>query len=923
MTTRTENKVVEALKTPNFTVLGPASDASVSLTFASTFFVPHKKNPMVAPSSQRAKPSWKLLDAETHVLVGGSSSDVLDTSVVVTLDPQKSKLKLLMQRCGTSLETSTETQEAAQTEPRNLPNLKGKESRPPFAPSPSYAVEGNKTDRSLGISTQSLQNAAEVNDSMNTSPTPSPTSVMVADETFLVCDQASSKTKNVDAYNPGPPGATTVPRAIPIPPNPAKGLVDSTSMERLRATNEMESVTPSLEDEAQSPIEKFILTEQSLVVEQLVKTYEAVEDMGYHDDPSTRAESSPLQTLLVLYSGQTFDRQVASRQQLVFSILDAKRVTFERMDGADPAFKERRTELFSISNRRGIYPQFFLVSHSKSVTEYWGDYDRFEYSNEMGTLLDDLGGSHPTTVPAPASVPMEGCHGEPSDNRPNEITGTPLSTPTLPSKDDILHLRQKDQGSVSGAPQAVQGASVPASSGKATLEFGSKLKAPPEANPGKVRGEKAAGQEPKAAIEAEEREMRGTDAGSNKVDITIYGATSFVAQHILSYLCQVSLSLPRPLKVTLAGRSPSKLEYLLEKCSGKMNSLITIYPDSTGSCIFDVFVAESSDTEALRRMGLRTCVVLNCAGPFAKYSEKVVAACALTGCDYVDITGEVGWASEMREKYGPDSASSGSRIISFCGFDSVPSDLSVFAAVRALQVASKNRSVDVATATTYHSIAGGFNGGTIHTIIDMPVALDRFLHRVPYFLEDPLALASSKVRADPSIHATRNRLALAEWMNQLPSIESIFRLGISIPFFMAPANTKIVHATAFALKYGQRFVYRERHVPAGFKMTTKLGLLSIIPALSVMSFIGLCLAIFKFPILGKKAADYLFPPGSGCSEKVCRSGYAEVYAEVGTARNEAGLSDKGYCLIKFQGGECSLECVSSIDGLPCPLSHFL
>ena len=62
-----------------------------------------------------------------------------------------------------------------------------------------------------------------------------------------------------------------------------------------------------------------------------------------------------------------------------------------------------------------------------------------------------------------------------------------------------------------------------------------------------------------------------------------------------------------------------------------------------------------------------------------------MASCAEIGVDYVDITGEVSWAGEMRSVYGEFAANSGARIISCCGFDSVPSDLAVFAAIQALK----------------------------------------------------------------------------------------------------------------------------------------------------------------------------------------------------------------------------------------------
>jgi len=118
-----------------------------------------------------------------------------------------------------------------------------------------------------------------------------------------------------------------------------------------------------------------------------------------------------------------------------------------------------------------------------------------------------------------------------------------------------------------------------------------------------------------------------------QTDITIYGATSFVARHVLNYIADLSPSLPRKFKVTLAGRNESKVKDVLATFEPIMKV--------KGSIVaLDVVVATNTDTAALTTMASRSRVILNCAGPFALYSSGVVQACAETGCDYVDITGE-------------------------------------------------------------------------------------------------------------------------------------------------------------------------------------------------------------------------------------------------------------------------------------------
>ena len=146
-----------------------------------------------------------------------------------------------------------------------------------------------------------------------------------------------------------------------------------------------------------------------------------------------------------------------------------------------------------------------------------------------------------------------------------------------------------------------------------------------------------------------------TTAKSPVTDVTVYGATSFTAKHVLSYLLRSSVhvlssSSSRALKITLAGRNESKLKALRYKLSETMKKLILLQNSSSPGCRgaeFDVFVAEASEVDNIRAMVARTKVILSCAGPFSKYSTEVVAACAELGTDYVDITGEVSWQTAL------------------------------------------------------------------------------------------------------------------------------------------------------------------------------------------------------------------------------------------------------------------------------------
>jgi short subunit dehydrogenase-like uncharacterized protein len=291
------------------------------------------------------------------------------------------------------------------------------------------------------------------------------------------------------------------------------------------------------------------------------------------------------------------------------------------------------------------------------------------------------------------------------------------------------------------------------------------------------------------------------DDDKEETDITVYGATSFVAKHVLRYLVQVIAATPDipDVRITLGGRNLDKLQALKEEffATSTSSRTSTIASKKVSA---DVFVASGSDLELLQRMAERTKVVINCAGPYSQYSNLVVKVCAERGTHYVDFTGEGYWNAVMRQKHGKAAQQSGARIISMCGYDSIPSDLSVWAAVEALR---KKVGGDTGTAIQeikiWHQAMGIANGGTIHTALDyewdplndftVKEGDSRKVRPVPFFVGDPLMLTHPEtVRHNPDYQAHKNSFAIGEWLNQLVSIDPNFDYGVSIPMPMAVIN---------------------------------------------------------------------------------------------------------------------------------------
>jgi short subunit dehydrogenase-like uncharacterized protein len=85
--------------------------------------------------------------------------------------------------------------------------------------------------------------------------------------------------------------------------------------------------------------------------------------------------------------------------------------------------------------------------------------------------------------------------------------------------------------------------------------------------------------------------------------------------------------------------------------------------------------ADVTDPDSLREIAEATRVVITTVGPYGRYGEPLVAACAAAGTDYVDLTGEPEFVDRMWLAYNDQAVESGARIVHSCGFDSIPYDL--------------------------------------------------------------------------------------------------------------------------------------------------------------------------------------------------------------------------------------------------------
>ena len=263
---------------------------------------------------------------------------------------------------------------------------------------------------------------------------------------------------------------------------------------------------------------------------------------------------------------------------------------------------------------------------------------------------------------------------------------------------------------------------------------------------------------------------------TEKLDLIVFGATGFTGKLVCEYLAK---TYDRDISWGIAGRSHEKL-----------NALVTeLALDDTPQ-----FIADVEDKASLDAMASACKVVLNTAGPYAKYGSNVVESCARLGTDHVDLNGEPLWMHEVLKQYEDVARESGARIVFSCGFDSIPTDLGV----QFLQEQAQSRFGRPLTRVKgrVKEIKGGASGGSVASF----------------------AATMEAIKAKPELFAVlTNAFCLTpgfEGPEQPSGNEKIFEEDLnswSGPFIMATINNKNLHRSNLLLghPYGKDFVYDE------------------------------------------------------------------------------------------------------------------
>ncbi len=382
-------------------------------------------------------------------------------------------------------------------------------------------------------------------------------------------------------------------------------------------------------------------------------------------------------------------------------------------------------------------------------------------------------------------------------------------------------------------------------------------------------------------------------ATPREFEIVLYGATGFVGKLTAEYLARSGPDV----RIALAGRSTERLRAVRDTLGQSAQS-------------WPVLVADASSPSTLNEMAARTQVVVTTVGPYTRYGLPLVAACAAAGTDYADLTGEAMFVRDSIDLYHKQAADTGARIVHACGFDSVPSDLSVYALYRAAQ--DHGAGELVGTDLVVRSFSGGFSGGTIASMIEVlnTASRDPDARRQ---LADPYTLSTDR-SAEPEL-GPQPDLPWRRGHQIAPELAGLWTAG----FVMAPYNTRIVRRSNALLDwaYGRQFRYSE---------SMSLGSSSLAPLASA-AVSGVASATFGlgsryFRLLPRRLLERVVPkPGTGPSAAARERGYYRIETYTSTtsgARYVARMEqrgDPGYKATSVLLGECGLALAFDRDKL--------
>ncbi|UNB54883.1 trans-acting enoyl reductase family protein [Mycolicibacterium sp. YH-1] len=382
-------------------------------------------------------------------------------------------------------------------------------------------------------------------------------------------------------------------------------------------------------------------------------------------------------------------------------------------------------------------------------------------------------------------------------------------------------------------------------------------------------------------------------AAQREFDIILYGATGFVGKLTAEYLARAG----GDARIALAGRSTERLR---------------VVRDSLGeaAAAWPLIAADASAPSTLADIAARTRVVVTTVGPYTKYGLPLVAACAAAGTDYADLTGETMFIRDSIDGYHKQAVDTGARIVHSCGFDSIPSDLTVYALYKQAQRDGAGELGD--TTFVLRDMAGGVSGGTVASMLEVMATAsgDPAARRE---MADPYTLSTDR-QAEPDF-GHQSDTPWRRGRDIAPELDGLWTGA----FPMGAPNSRIVRRSNALLdwSYGRSFRYTEM-------MSTGSSIAAPVAAAlgTAANAAVLGLGSRYFNKLPRRMVDRVVPkPGTGPSERARENGHYTVETYTTTtsgARYRALMAqrgDPGYKATSVLLGECGLALALDRDAL--------
>ncbi|KIJ51266.1 hypothetical protein M422DRAFT_223745 [Sphaerobolus stellatus SS14] len=367
---------------------------------------------------------------------------------------------------------------------------------------------------------------------------------------------------------------------------------------------------------------------------------------------------------------------------------------------------------------------------------------------------------------------------------------------------------------------------------------------------------------------------------SRQTDLLVLGATGFTGKLVTRQLNEHRDR--SKFTFSVAARSKSKLDALVKELDLSAQ-IPVLYVD----------VTKQNEVEAAVKTAK---VVINAVGPYWIWGSLVVQACVRNGVHYVDLTGETPWIREIIKEFDFLATKNRTIIIPSCGYDSIPSDLSVYLSVKVL----KDRlgpETEIGPSVSAHKLKAGVSFGSLSSLYT-------YLAEIPRY-KTMSSLNDHYLSPSPGAPSPPHKLVYSLPYVYPPVVGGIFVMGqVNRAVVQRTRGLLEICAGMRSLRYGPKFSYEEFAVQ-------KNRLVSAVVSFFLLS-VGFCLANSKIALWAFKRL--VIDRWQNPTEKEMEKGYLKLTNITSTASQPPFTAktllriqgDPGYLCTSMMLAECAL-----------------